>query len=306
MLKYGFFNSMNGDRTYDADDISSFFYKLISNGVFVNPSTSLQVMADSGMTVTVSEGYGMINAKYVNNTSPLYLTLDSADPTNPRKDRVVMGLNYANRNITVYIKKGTAAADPAPPALTQSVGVLYELSLATIAISAGNSAITQADITDDRPDSNLCGYITGMIQQIDTSTLFAQFTAAYNEWFENLTETLTLDVFIGRETNTYITSVPNEITIPIGISDFDSSQDTLSVYVSGLRLTPEIDYSISGSNIVLTTAISLAGTVIVFDVLKASAVNSGSTPVNTAILAHSAGNSIIGTASYIGGNGNGD
>ena len=34
MLKYGFFNSVSGDRKYDADDISNYFVKLISNGVF--------------------------------------------------------------------------------------------------------------------------------------------------------------------------------------------------------------------------------------------------------------------------------
>ena len=32
-MKCGFFNSVNGDRKYDADDISNYFLKLISNGV---------------------------------------------------------------------------------------------------------------------------------------------------------------------------------------------------------------------------------------------------------------------------------
>ena len=40
------------------------------------------------------------------------------------------------------------------------------------------STITQAMITDFRT-SALCGYVTGLIKQVDTSTLFAQWQAAY-------------------------------------------------------------------------------------------------------------------------------
>lgn len=39
-VKYGFFDSVNGDRKYSADDISNYFLKLISNGVFLTPPTT--------------------------------------------------------------------------------------------------------------------------------------------------------------------------------------------------------------------------------------------------------------------------
>lgn len=297
MLKYGFFNSVNGDRLYDADDISNFFYKLISDGVFVTPSTSLQVTASSGMTVSVAAGYGMIKAKYINNDSPAYLTLDSADSTNPRLDRVVLGLNYANRAISLYIKKGTAAATPTAPTLTRTAGVLWELSLATIEVSAGATAITQADITDDRGNSELCGYVTGMIQQIDTSALFAQFTAAFYQWFNNLTESLTVEVSAQCFTETYTTTAANTITIPITLDGFNASLDSVAVYISGLRLTPQADYTVSGSTITFTKAISKVGTVCVIDIIKnAVQTPSGAVPANATLLANPAGTSVIGNA----------
>lgn len=299
MLKYGFFNSVNGDRLYDADDISNFFYKLISDGVFVTPSTSLQVTASSGMTVSVAAGYGMIKAKYINNDSPAYLTLDSADSTNPRLDRVVLGLNYANRAISLYIKKGTAAATPTAPTLTRTAGVLWELSLATIAVSAGATAITQANITDDRGNSELCGYVTGMIQQIDTSALFAQFTAAFYQWFNNLTESLTVEVSAQCFTETYTTTAANTITIPITLDGFNASLDSVAVYISGLRLTPQADYTVSGSTITLTKAISKVGTVCVIDIIKnAVQAPSGAVPTNATLLANPAGTSVIGNATF--------
>ena len=296
MLKYGFFNSVNGDRLYDADDISNFFYKLISDGVFVTPSTSLQVTASSGMTVSVAAGYGMIKAKYINNDSPAYLTLDSADSTNPRLDRAVLGLNYANRAISLYIKKGTAAATPIAPTLTRTAGVLWELSLATIEVSAGATAITQANITDDRGNSELCGYVTGMIQQIDTSALFAQFTSAFYNWFNALTQSLTVNVSAQCETFTYTTTAANTVTIPIPIEGFNENTDSIAVYVSGLRITPEIDFTISGSMITLTKAISEIGTVVVVDIIKNGVQSPEIEPVSAMLVTDSAGDSIIGDA----------
>ena len=296
MLKYGFFNSVNGDRTYDADDISNFFFNLISDGVFVNPSASLQVTAYSGMTVAIEPGYGMIKAKYITNDSPFYLTLDSADPTNPRLDRIVLGLNYADRSITAYVKKGTAASSPTAPVLTRTAGVLWEISLATISVSAGATAITQADITDDRGNSELCGYVTGMIQQIDTSALFAQFTAAFYQWFNNLTESLTVEVSAQCFTETYTTTVANTITIPITLDSFNASLDSVAVYISGLRLTPQADYTVSGSTITLTNAISEIGTVVVIDIIKNGTQSPEIEPVSAMLVAESAGDSIIGNA----------
>ena len=42
-MRSGFFNSIDGDRKYDADDISNYFLKLISNGVFATPIYSQQL-----------------------------------------------------------------------------------------------------------------------------------------------------------------------------------------------------------------------------------------------------------------------
>ena len=63
-VKFGFFNSVNHDRQYDADDISNYYLKLISNGVFATPSDNMQVQASQNMTVQVNAGWGFINRKW--------------------------------------------------------------------------------------------------------------------------------------------------------------------------------------------------------------------------------------------------
>lgn len=267
MNKFGFFNSVSGDRKYDADDISNFFFKLISDGVLANPADNLKVVQRSGMTVSVEAGYAMIKAKYYKAESANVLNIDPADADNPRIDRVCIGLNYSARNLSLYVKKGTAAASPTAPELTRTAGVLWEICLAEIAVGAGATAITTADITDKRADTTVCGYITGLIEQIDTTDLFAQFTAAFYQWFDSLTQSLILDVSVVTKHSVYTTTAANEITIPIGISDYNPVTDALSVYVNGLRLIPDVDYTAGDTTITLTNALSLTGTTVFFEAL---------------------------------------
>ena len=56
MEKSSFFNSVSGDRVYCAEEWAEYFASFIGNGVFPVPSTSLQVVAGSGMAVAVKTG----------------------------------------------------------------------------------------------------------------------------------------------------------------------------------------------------------------------------------------------------------
>ena len=268
-VTYGFFDSINGDRTYNADQISEYFLKLISNGVFATPSTSMQVIATTGLNVKVSAGWGFINCKWIKNDNDYSLQLDAADTTFARIDRVVLHLDTTpeNRHIAIQIKKGTAAATPTAPALTRTGGV-YELSLAQIAVAANATAITQANITDERADTSVCGYITGLIDQIDTTNLFAQFTAAFETWFESIKDEVQSTTIVMQFHSRYTTSAASETTIPIQIDSYNSTLDIMYVYINGIKLVPNVDYTISGSNIVLTQALDVVGTPVEFEVLR--------------------------------------
>lgn len=155
-FKSGFFNSVDGDRLYNADDLSQFYYGLISNGVIADPITALSVSPGTGMKVSVAAGRAMIHCKYFVNTEAYELTLQAADDTNPRIDRVVLKFDNLNREITIAVKTGTPAALPSAPSLIRTANV-YELSLAQIYVGSGVTAVTAAAITDERTDPNVCG-----------------------------------------------------------------------------------------------------------------------------------------------------
>lgn len=175
----GIFNSVNGDRKYNAQWFAEYFASFIGNGVFPNPSTNLQVVEGTNMQTIVRPGKGWINGYYVNNDSNYILQHDVADGVLKRIDRVVMRLNYLTRQIEIVIKKGAFASTPIAPTLQRDTDA-YELALADVLIGNGATIITQANITDQRLNSALCGIVHGTVDQVDTTTLFNQ----YQSWLE--------------------------------------------------------------------------------------------------------------------------
>lgn len=274
-VSFGFFDSIQGDRVYNADDISNYFLKLISNGVFATPSNAMQVQANNGMTVGVTAGWGFINCKWVNNSTTYLITLDTPDVALPRIDRIVMRLDKSVgvRSIVITNKTGTPSANPTAPALQRS-GNIYELSLAQIAVGADVSEITQADITDERPDTDLCGFVTGLIDQIDTTNLFAQFTSAFNVWFDAIRDEVQATNMIAG--NRYVVPLDEDgeladFEIPQG--NYNYTLDVLHVYVNGMLLTPSVDYHESHdahgtTTITLIRTVDVIGTVVEYEVLK--------------------------------------
>jgi hypothetical protein len=190
-LEYsGFFNSVNGDRKYKADFFAEYFSSFIGNGVFPNPSSNLQVFTDSGMSIIVNKGKGWINGYYYNLSDDLTITLDNADGVLKRIDRVVLQFNLESREIKLKVKKGTSATTPTAPVIDRNADV-YELSIASIFIGNGVVNLSQANVTDDRLDSELCGMVTNTVSSVDVSTLYAQ----YSQFFTDKTAEFEADLY---------------------------------------------------------------------------------------------------------------
>jgi hypothetical protein len=168
------FNSISKDRVYKAEDWAWYFSTFIGNGIFPSPSTGLQAVVNSGMTVTVKAGYAFVNGYAFRNPANYDVTLETADGSLPRIDRIIVRWDLSARNMYVGILKGTASASPAAPAVTRSTEV-YDLAVADIYVAKGVTSILTANITDQRFNSSVCGIVTGTVDQIDASVLTAQF-----------------------------------------------------------------------------------------------------------------------------------
>ncbi len=179
MEKSSFFNSISGDRRYKAEEWAEYFASFIDNGVFPNPSTGLQVLASNSMIITVNTGKAWINGYFYFNTSNLTITLDNADGVLNRIDRIVVRWDLQDRVISVKVKKGTYSANPSAAAIQRDADA-YELVLADVYVGAGAVSVSQANITDQRLNSTLCGLVVGTVGELDTTA----FSAQLQGWFE--------------------------------------------------------------------------------------------------------------------------
>lgn len=157
------------------------FKNYYSNGVFPNPSTNFQVVADEGMQVVVRPGACLIEGATGYETEDRTMVVQAAGATD-RIDSVVLRLNdnIDYRDIDLYVIKGNSSSEP--PELTRTGGV-YEIGLANLYVSANSSTITTERITDTRLVTARCGYAMP-VQEFDTTALFDQLQAQVNENIE--------------------------------------------------------------------------------------------------------------------------
>lgn len=225
-MRSGFFNSeIIGydaenmpifDRAEEASFFAKYFSQFISNGVFPNPSTNMQVLADTGMQIKISIGTCFINGYmgWVENAETF--TIEESD-TQARIDRIVARLDFDNREIQCYVKKGTASGNPVAPELQRDYD-MYEIGLADIRVNANVIEIKQENITDLRLNSELCGIVAVPLQHIDTTTLFNQ----YQDWLANATSQGEEDLQLTQE------QLEEEFN-----TWFETVQDTLSGDTAG-------------------------------------------------------------------------
>lgn len=213
--KYGFFNAVETssgvyDRTYNAEDFASYFSKFISDGVFADPTDGLKVSAQSGLKVTVKAGSAYIDGYYYELTEDTTLTIQVNSSSYVQTDSVVVRLDKVNRKMSLELKLNNTSVS--------RTSTVKELQLATIKKDVGSSSVSAADITDKRPYNDVCGFVTGVIQQISTSDLFSQFTAIFNEWFDGIKGQLSQDV---------------ATSLQIQINDINTKLDTIPTFRQG-------------------------------------------------------------------------
>ena len=270
----GFYNSLNRDRLYSADDMNRPYKRLVSNGVFATPSgtssTDLQVVsASDGMKIKVKAGEGIFADKWFENPSDIAITVPSNSNIVPRRDSVIVQIDKTlnGRIGKIIYRPGKASSNPLPPDINLESDKI-EYRIANIYVASGATNINNDAIVDLRGSSE-CPWITSLIKQVDTSTLFNQWQYAYETYynqatqdFENytdeqrtaweeflasLTEDLTVSTNVIMLSSDYV--VPYQRTnIPIGIPSYNPETDVLMVFVNGLKYTEDVNYTLNANN----------------------------------------------------------
>lgn len=223
-VTYGFYNSLNGDRVYNASHFGDLFDGIISDGVFMSVGNRFYVKpASTGLGVVVGTGKAWFNGTWTINDEELTLPLSAADSNYSRIDAVVIEVNklIATRENSIKIVSGTPATNPLKPNLSNGDGV-YQHPVAYITVPANATSISQSNIELLQGTSD-CPYVTGPASSIDASAMLAQWKAQWNEfingsetefdtWFASMVATLDEDV-AGRLANR-IYAVEQSLTPP--------------------------------------------------------------------------------------------
>lgn len=118
-----------------------------------NSPAGMSVLVDSGWAAIVGTTQANMGVYVSYNDASTTATITTANPSNPRIDRVCLTVSDAYytgslNQVAINVVAGTPAASPVAPATPAN-----SISLATIAVGAGVTSILTANITDTRVET---------------------------------------------------------------------------------------------------------------------------------------------------------
>lgn len=189
----GFFNSLEGDRKYDARQMGEMFDGLIMDGVFMSIGDALKTTPSSGMTVAVGTGRAWFLHTWTKNDSEYLIEVSAAESVLNRIDTIVLDVDNteAVRNNTIKLIKGTPASNAKRPTLI-NITDHKQIPLADILVPAGATTLTATNITNIVGTSE-CPYVTGPLSIIQNDDILAAWQEEFDTWFEGVKGSLDED-----------------------------------------------------------------------------------------------------------------
>ena len=186
-VTYGFYNSKNKDRRYDAIQMSSIFDGIIRDGILQHVGTAMMVKESTGMMVNVGIGRAWFNHTWTLNDALLPLTVPQSEVILNRIDAVILEVDSREsvRANTIKIVKGTPATNPVKPSMIKT-NDRWQYPLAYIRVNSGVTSIRQANITNTVGTSE-CPFVTAPLEKMSIDALVAQWKDQWDAFYEKET-----------------------------------------------------------------------------------------------------------------------
>lgn len=216
----GFFNSENGDRKYNAEQMSAIFDGIIADGVFTTIGDHMAVSAGTGMQVLVGTGKAWFDHTWNVNDAAYPLTIAASDVTLSRIDAIVLETNHSDsvRLNKLRVVQGTVASSPVKPTLTNSEKV-HQHPLAWVTVAPGVTQIAASAI-ENAVGTSACPFVTGIIATTAIDDLFNQWNGEFDEWLDNLKAQLSDNVVANLQRQ-----IDDLNTKKVNVSDKATAQD---------------------------------------------------------------------------------
>ena len=238
-LSSGFYNSLNGDRKYNVDQITMLLGSIIKDGVFQGVGNAFNVTVNTGSEIFIDEGYAWFNKRWILNDSLYPLDLGISELLLDRIDAVVIEIDETESVRTGTIKqvKGVPSATPVKPVLVNA-DFIHQYPLAYILRPANNNEILTSNI-ELRIGMSDCPFVIGVQETLDIDMLFAQWNAQWNEyttdsalqfdtWFDRMKGQLTTDAAGNLQTQI------NSLTVNVAdkLSSTSDTKDNVTTFTS--------------------------------------------------------------------------
>lgn len=177
----GFFNSVNGDRKYSAEQFGAIFDGVIIDGVFSSVGDNFRVIPAGGNTIEVGSGRAWFKHCWILNDGPVRIDSGSADVLTNRIDTVVIEIDgrTQNRRASIKIVEGDRSSSPVRKTMIRDGGV-YQYPIADIYRNAGDRDVKASNIrylvgTGDTP------WVTGPLKTLDATDIFNRWDRTMND-----------------------------------------------------------------------------------------------------------------------------
>ena len=185
-FRSGFWNSIDGDRTYSAEDMAIPFEGVITEGVFANWGDAFKATVIDEHTVTIGSGKAWLSKKWIQNDSVYHMPVkvsDYASSTEPRTVVVCLDLKtesyYRFAKFDIVQQINYYSYTDMLNALTDRSTGRNTLVLFAINFAAGDSSIQQSNITN-LVGTAWCPYVTAPVQTVTVDDIRDKWDASYH------------------------------------------------------------------------------------------------------------------------------
>lgn len=252
-VSYGFFDSYENDRTYEAADFNRLFDGIISDGVFEGVGEMFNVtVGESGMMLIVGTGRAWFNNTWTYNDSVYPILIPDSETLLNRIDAIVLEVDKTNetRANRIYVISGEPSYDtPEKPTLKQEEGV-YQYAIAYITVGAGVTELTEDNIeyvvgNEETP------YVTGEIQQLDIENILLEWNSAFDDYFTSYKDTKQKEfkAFLGGIVNELTATQVGQLQADI-LNKEDAPTELVTTVSSGATTASITDNSINSNSFI--------------------------------------------------------
>lgn len=157
--KSGFFNARatdtGYDRVYDAGDFAEYNALFVRSGVFATPENQLKISVSGGLNLSIANGAACIDGYYFILPEDDTISVPLNETTTEKQYYVCCTLSVSDRDIDIQLREVGATPGPVDD------GNTHELVLCSFSLGTGVSVLTNAMLTDTRPDDTMCGWVRG-------------------------------------------------------------------------------------------------------------------------------------------------